>query len=67
MKNKIVAGTLHIERETGLKPVFPIDIHAQKVDIKIPGFVFIKNSDDRYDLKVRSREVPEKKVLASIF
>ena len=47
MQDQIEAAYLRIKREILFEPVFPFHGKPKKVHIKLPGFFFGKDTDDR--------------------
>ena len=53
VQNQVGPAHLQVERKIGLEAVFPVDGKAEKVDVKLLGFLFRKDANDRN----RGREV----------
>src|SRR5262249_13543566 len=59
VQDAAVLRDLHIEREPGFEPVFPIDLEAEKVHIELFRLGLVKNAKDRSCLaEAHSRELP---------
>jgi hypothetical protein len=44
---------LHVERQVIFEPMIPIDVKAQKIDVKLAGLGFIENTENRDGLEHR--------------
>src|SRR4051812_25100870 len=49
MEDAIVLRHLHVERQVGLKPMLPIDLEAEELDVKLTGLGFVEDPQDRRD------------------
>nr|KIU67613.1 hypothetical protein TR92_14885 [Brucella anthropi] len=50
MQDKRTAGNLHIKRHSLGKSMLPIQIEAEKAEIKFTGFLYVENAKDRTGL-----------------